>query len=168
GQVAGLGRDLLHHLRAHVLDRILELHLLGDGDAVLGDERGAELPVDDHIPTLGAQRDLHCLCQLVDALLERSPGVGAEHKLLRSHELPPLPVDWGEANQPITARTSASRRIRYWVSSRVTSVPLYFPYRTRSPTFSSISIRFPSSVILPGPTATISPCCGFSLAVSGM
>ncbi len=31
----------LHHLRAHVLERILELDLLGDGDAVLGDGRAS-------------------------------------------------------------------------------------------------------------------------------
>ena len=34
--------DLLHHLRAHVLELVLELDLLGDGDAVLGDGRRAE------------------------------------------------------------------------------------------------------------------------------
>ena len=36
------GGDLAHHLRAHVLELVLELDLLGDGDAVLGDARGAE------------------------------------------------------------------------------------------------------------------------------
>ena len=42
GDVGGLGGDLLHHLRAHVLELVLELDLLGDGHAVLGDARGAE------------------------------------------------------------------------------------------------------------------------------
>ena len=37
GDVGGLGGDLLHHLRAHVGQLVLELDLLGDGDAVLGD-----------------------------------------------------------------------------------------------------------------------------------
>jgi hypothetical protein len=41
GHVGGLGGDLLDHLRAHVLVLVLELDLLGDGDAVLGDGRGA-------------------------------------------------------------------------------------------------------------------------------
>jgi hypothetical protein len=37
GEVIGLGRDLAHHLGAHVLELVGELDLLGDGDAVLGD-----------------------------------------------------------------------------------------------------------------------------------
>ena len=64
GEVAGLGRDFLHHLRAHVLERIGELDLLGDGDAVLGDRRGAELLVDDDVPALGAEGDLHRVGEL--------------------------------------------------------------------------------------------------------
>ena len=42
GLVGGLRGDLAHHLRAHVLELVLELDLLGDGDAVLGDARRAE------------------------------------------------------------------------------------------------------------------------------
>ena len=49
----------------------------------------------------------------------------------------------------------------------MTSVPLYFPYSTLSPTLTSIGTRLSFSK-RPGPTATISPCCGFSFAVSGM
>src|SRR5476649_225081 len=51
--------------------------------------------------------------------------------------------------------------------SSVISVPLYFPYSTLSPTFTVMGTSLPSSY-LPGPAATISPCCGFSFAVSGM
>ena len=64
GDVGGLGGDLLDHLRAHVLDRIAQLDLLGDGDAVLGDGRRAELLVDDDVPALGAERDLDRLGEL--------------------------------------------------------------------------------------------------------
>ena len=39
GGVVGLRGDLAHHLGAHVLELVLELDLLGDGDAVLGDAR---------------------------------------------------------------------------------------------------------------------------------
>ena len=42
GDVGGLRGDLLHHLRAHVLELVLELDLLRDGDAVLGDRGRAE------------------------------------------------------------------------------------------------------------------------------
>ena len=45
--------------------------------------------------------------------------------------------------------------MRYFLSSTVTSVPAYLPYRTSSPTLTSIGSSF-----LPGPTATTVPCCG--------
>ena len=67
GDVGGLGGDLLHHLRAHVLELVLELDFLGDGDAVLGDGRGAEGLVDDDVAALGAERDLDRVGQDVDA-----------------------------------------------------------------------------------------------------
>ena len=82
GDVGGLGRDFLHHLRAHVLERIGELDLLGDGDAVLGDRRGAELLVDDDVPALGAERDLHRLGELVDAALQSRARVDVEMEFL--------------------------------------------------------------------------------------
>src|SRR5271168_4779546 len=39
GEVRGLGGNLANHLRAHVLELVLEFDLLGDGNAVLGDPR---------------------------------------------------------------------------------------------------------------------------------
>ena len=85
GDVRRLGRDFLHHLRAHVLDRIRELDLLRDGDAVLGDRRCAELLVDDDVAALGAERDLHRLGQLIDAALECRARVDVEMEFLRCH-----------------------------------------------------------------------------------
>ena len=55
GDVGGLGGDLLHHLRAHVLELVLELDLLGDGDAVLGDRRRAEALLDDDVAALAGR-----------------------------------------------------------------------------------------------------------------
>ena len=52
--------------------------------------------------------------------------------------------------------------------SILTSVPDHLPNRTRSPTLRSIGISLPASSRPPGPTAVISPCDGFSFAVSGM
>ena len=37
GKIVGLRGDLAHHLSAHVLELVLKLDLLGDGDAILGD-----------------------------------------------------------------------------------------------------------------------------------
>ena len=50
--------DLLHELGAHVLVGVLELDLLGDGDAVLGDGRAAEGLLDDDVAAARAERDL--------------------------------------------------------------------------------------------------------------
>src|ERR1051326_7999279 len=42
GDVGGLGSDFLHHLRAHVLERVFQFDFFCDGDAVLGDGRRTE------------------------------------------------------------------------------------------------------------------------------
>ena len=70
--IGGFGRDLAHHLRAHVLERILQLDFLRHGHAVLGDDRRAELLLDHRIAALRAERDLYCVSQNVDAAQNRS------------------------------------------------------------------------------------------------
>ena len=82
GVVGGLGRDFLHHLRAHVLERIGQLDLLRDGDAVLGDRRGAELLVDDDVAALGAEGDLHRVGELIDAALQCGARIDVEMQFL--------------------------------------------------------------------------------------
>ena len=67
GDVVGLGGDLAHHLRAHVLELVGELDLLGDGHAVLGDARRAEALVEHDVAALGAERHLHRVGEDVDA-----------------------------------------------------------------------------------------------------
>ena len=79
GDVGRLARDLAHHLGAHVLERILEVDLLGDGDAVLGDRGGAELLVEDDVAALGAERDLDRVGELVDAAQD-APGATARRR----------------------------------------------------------------------------------------
>ncbi len=63
---------------------------------------------------------------------------------------------------------SDSFMIRSSSPSSLTSVPDHLPNSTRSPVFTSIGMSLPASSRPPGPTATTSPSCGFSLAVSGM
>ena len=70
GDVVGLGRDFLEELRAHVLERIVELDVASDRHAVVGDRRRAELLVEDDVAALGADRDLDGVGELVDAALE--------------------------------------------------------------------------------------------------
>src|SRR6184192_460123 len=58
GLVGGIGRDFLHHLRAHVLEFVLELDFLRDRHAVLGDGGGAEALLEHGIAALRAQSRL--------------------------------------------------------------------------------------------------------------
>src|SRR6185295_11881802 len=75
GEVVGLGGDLTDHLGAHVLELVLELDLLGDGDAVLGDARGAIALVEDDVAALGAKRHFHGVGENVDTAQHSFAGV---------------------------------------------------------------------------------------------
>ena len=70
--VVGGGGHLAYELGALVCERILDLDLTSDGNAVVGDRRGAELLVDHDVAALGAERDLHGVRDGVDAVLERA------------------------------------------------------------------------------------------------
>ena len=63
---------------------------------------------------------------------------------------------------------SLSFMIRSSCPSILTSVPDHLPNSTLSPAFTSRGTILPLSSRAPGPTAMISPCWGFSAAVSGM
>ena len=67
GNVVGLGGDFAHHLRAHVLELVLQFDFLGDRHTVLGDARRAEGLVEHDIAAFGAKRDLHGIGQYIDA-----------------------------------------------------------------------------------------------------
>ena len=68
GDVGGLGGDFLHHLRAHVLELVLQLDLLGDRHAVLGDGRGAERALEHDVAALGAEGDFDGVGQDVQSM----------------------------------------------------------------------------------------------------
>ncbi|MCC2664390.1 MAG: hypothetical protein K0S35_2312 [Geminicoccaceae bacterium] len=85
GLVGGLARDLAQHLRAHVLEAVGELDLLGDGHPVLGDPRRAERLLEDDVAPLGPERHLDGIGQHVDAPQHLGAGVGVEFDLFRSH-----------------------------------------------------------------------------------
>src|SRR4051812_30122600 len=70
--------------------------------------------------------------------------------------------------QATTPMMSDSFMIRSSSPSIFTSVPDHLPNSTLSPVLRSIGMSLPASSRPPGPTATTSPCEGFSLAVSGM
>ena len=71
GDVVGLLGDLLDQLGADLLVRILELDLLGDAHAVLGDGGSAPLLLEDDVAALRAEGDAHGVGELVHAGLQR-------------------------------------------------------------------------------------------------
>src|SRR6188768_4521600 len=156
--VRGVGSDFLHHLRAHVLELVLELDFLRDRHAVLGDGGGAEALLEHGIAALGAERRLDGVGENVDAAEHLHACVIAESYFFSCHDYLPS----------MTAMTSSSRMTTSSSPSTFTSVPEYLPNRILSPTFTSSARTLPSSKILPLPTATILPCTGFSAAESGI
>ena len=90
GDVVRRRGDLADELRALVLERVLDLDLAGDGDAVVRDRRRPELLVEDDVAALRAERHLDRVGEGVDAPLERAARVLVELQLLVSHiSLPP-------------------------------------------------------------------------------
>ena len=84
--IVGLGGDFANELSAHVLELILQFDLLGDGNAIVGDERAAELLAQHHVAALGAQGDLNGIGQLVDACAKCFTGVLALFDLFSHKE----------------------------------------------------------------------------------
>src|SRR6185436_158244 len=85
--VIGLLRDFLDQLSADLLPRVLELDLLGDGHAIVGDRGGAPLLLEHHVPALRAEGYLHGVGELVHTALEAAPGVLVKRDHLRCHRL---------------------------------------------------------------------------------
>jgi hypothetical protein len=83
GYVVGLLGDLLDQLGPDLLVGVLELDLLGDRHAVVGDGRRAPLLVEHHVAALRPQRDPHGVRQLVHAGLEGATRLGVESDDLR-------------------------------------------------------------------------------------
>src|SRR5262249_59137624 len=67
GAIAGLIRrfrgNLAHHLRAHVLELVLELNLLRYRDTILGDAWSTERLIEHAIATLGTEAHLDRIAQ---------------------------------------------------------------------------------------------------------
>src|SRR6185437_7330145 len=91
--VIGLLRDFLDQLSADLLPRVLELDLLGDGHAIVGDRGGAPLLLEHHVPALRAEGYFHGVGELVHTALEAAPRVLIERDHLRCHRLSP-PGTW--------------------------------------------------------------------------
>ena len=85
GDVVRLAGRFLHELGAQVLERVIELDVLGDGHAVLGDLGRAPALVEHRVAAAGAERAAHGPGQLLDARRQRRPGLVLKHHLFCCH-----------------------------------------------------------------------------------
>src|SRR5713101_5740487 len=164
----GLGGDLLDHLCTHVLESILELDLLGYGDAILGDGRRAERLLEHDVAAFRPERDLDCVSKGVDTAKDRLARRNIKKNVFGHWRFLSRVMTLFADYFSITPRTSSSRSMRCSSPSILTSFPAYLMNSTRSPGLMSSGRILPSSSTLPLPTATTRPSNGFSLAVSGM
>ena len=67
GDVGSLGSDFLHHLRAHVLELVLQLDFFRDRHTVFGDGRGAERALEHDVAAFRAEGHLDRVGQDVHA-----------------------------------------------------------------------------------------------------
>src|SRR5690606_35425075 len=67
GVIVGAGSNVLDQLRTHVLEAVLQLDFLGDGNAVLGDQRSTEAALDQDVAALRTQSGFNRVSQGVDA-----------------------------------------------------------------------------------------------------
>src|SRR5271167_4329386 len=178
GDVGGLRRDLFDHLRAHILELVVELDFLGYRYTVLGHRRSAEALLQHHVAAFGAERNCDGIGENIDPLEDLLARFLSETNYLCGHLLPLLIFDLlsdfdrdvceSRCAYSMIPRMSSSRRISRSSPSCLNSLPEYLPNRILSPAFTSIGISLPSSPYLPLPTETTLPSWGFSLAVSGM
>ena len=140
GDVVGLGGHRLDQLGAEVLERILEVDLAGDGDAVVGDGRAAERlgQHDVAVPrgpsvTRTASASLSTPASIARRAVSLNSICLLMNVLSDSNECPPRtsPVDTGisgaehVAYLETTASTSRADRIRYSSLLYLISVPPY-------------------------------------------
>ena len=92
GHVGSLGSDFAYHLRAHVLERILQLDFLRYRHAVLGDDRRAEFLFNHRIAALGAEGDLYRVREGVDAPQNRLARCFSSHDLLCHESFSSSPI----------------------------------------------------------------------------
>ena len=80
-----LRRGFLDELRAHVLERVLELDVLGDGDAVLGHGRAAPALVEDRVAAAGPEGAADGPRELAGPGEELLPRIVGVRELLGCH-----------------------------------------------------------------------------------
>jgi hypothetical protein len=69
GNIVSLLSDFLDQLGADALEWVFQLDLLGDGDAIVGDGRGAPLLLQNNVASAWTKGDLYGVSQDVQAAL---------------------------------------------------------------------------------------------------
>ena len=123
GHVVGLCCYFLGELSTHVLPRVVELDLLGDGHPIIGDGRGAPLLLKHYVTSLGSKSYLDHIGELVDTRLQTTPRVFVETKILRCH-LVSFPLN------PVLQQPSADDRQQ--VAGREDQVLIAFIFQFRA------------------------------------
>ncbi len=99
-----------HHLRAHVLELVLKLDLLGDSDAVLGRTWRAKGLLNHDIAPFWALRDFDSIGKDIDALQHSFPGLVGEFHFLGRHELVLRWVRPRASDKPMGSTCHAAKR----------------------------------------------------------
>src|SRR5690606_15091635 len=111
----------LHHLRAHVLELVGQLDLLGDGHAVLGDGRRAEALVEHDVAALRTEGGLDGVGEDIDALDHARTRIFSKTDFFGCHWMTP-----GIGNGKWGMVKSRGARDRVWTRERSETL-LRFP-----------------------------------------
>src|SRR5690606_22658353 len=108
--IGGLRGNLAHHLRAHVLEFVLELDLFGNRNTVLADARRTEGLLDDDVATLGAKSDSHGIRQDIHPAQQTLTGFLREFHFLCWHGSGSLVRGTGPSTRYRNPRLAFDRR----------------------------------------------------------
>ncbi len=89
GHIRSLGSHFLDHLRAHVLELVLQFDFLGHGHTILSDGGGTIGAIQHHITTFRAQGNLHGIGQNVHACYHFGAGCVMEFYVFSCHCISP-------------------------------------------------------------------------------
>ena len=83
--IVGTGSNVFDQLRAHVFKLVFQLDFLGNGNAVLGDQRRAEAALDQHVTALRTQGSFNRIGQRVHAVQHLVATGNTEFNFFCSH-----------------------------------------------------------------------------------
>ena len=132
GDVVGLLGDFLDQLGADLLVRVLEVDLLGDGDAVVGDGGRAPLLLQHDVAALRAERDADGVGELVHARLEGTTSLLVEGDHLRHRCVLRWTIAGGGSHSRSVSASTLTPRVLTGNRSRAPPVRPASPARTAS------------------------------------